>query len=496
MIRHHVLKHTSLFLAILFSTLFHTLSTQAYIIPNKSLLPRNSNAALSVPKGYTLSWEAESLRASVMSKSAISYHALTKRGSITQGTLDECSKNCNATSACVFFQLFQVSGSTQGTVYCSLYSSILTSHAANFSNGPRDGNVIASYGFKRPPIKTMFPLPRGASLVQFDACNVSATIPLLVNNQFNSSDASAAYIVQHGIKTNPASYFSMLYSLVKTSDILVAPGFYETDHAPAPASYYQPKINLAWEASTGSWTGGDDAVAPNSVSCSTFDVYDAILKYFSDTSLFPNLDKVYFVGHSAGSNTISRYSQVYNGQYSFSIRWVIANSANQAYFTDARPESDNCNAAYDYPYEIVKGSMNRYVKAAYENGQINFINWIGLDIVTLIGQNDTASEFPHGIENCQSLAQGGINRRDRNYAWWAYKNILAGTMMDASKYYGYNQLIDSGASPLLGASLQNFNHQNCNVPDVGHEAEDMFTSTCGIEALFDETVASGPDPSS
>lgn len=326
---------------------------------------------------------------------------------------------------------------------------------------------------------------------------------MFVNNQYNKSTTDSAYIVQHGHERDFATYFSTVYKTIGTKGIIIAPNSYITTDPVAPSSWYQPDLNLAWEDDTGTWAIGEDAVAPtngtnglNGTFCSSFDTYDAILKYLSDTSLFPNLAKVYFVSHSGGANMVSRYSQLYNGIHPFAIRYVIANAANQAYFTNARPMDPanftSCQNMNNYPYQLVANGMPRYVANHFTTALDLFKRWISRDVVFLTGNLDTEMAYPGGVENCQSQAQGGRDRRDRMYAYWAYQNIIAGTNNNVSAFYGYDELLENGATVLYsGATL---NHQNCVVDGVGHSASGMFSSSCGIAAMKNATLPAGAPP--
>jgi hypothetical protein len=475
---------------------------------------RRAQYDVSAPTNYKISWQVDEARLSFASTAGcIAKHTVAKVGDTTQAKVDHCAALCEETRGCEFYQLVELKDASSGTVICGLYEEYLSSTKAKYKTGPdEDGTVVNTYGIRKETTSTKSDAnevelpasPTGATLVQFQPCSsASGTVPMFVNSEYSSSTASSLYIVQHGKGANFNDYFAYLYPLVGKDSILVAPGLYKTDEDTAPKSWYQPSINLAWNSTFDSWTAGQDAVGPDEGidnlaatllrgQCSSYDVYDAILDHFSDSSNFPNLEKVYFVGHSGGANTLSRYSQFYNGNHPFTFRYILANAANQAYFTSARPEADVCADALIYPYQLVEEGMNRYVASRFLGGMITYQSWMAKDVVSLVGDIDTAERYPGGVVNCQSLAQGGRNRRDRNYAWWAYTNILAGTDANVTGYFGYDQLIASGATRI--ALLNTFDHQNCIVGDVGHDAEKMFNSACGRAALFNETLPAGVGP--
>lgn len=408
-------------------------------------------------------------------------------------------------------------------------------------------------------------LPDGATLVQFTPCKqTGASIPLVVNKHWNGSDtATSAYISQHGSSLDPENYYSILENYIDVDQsVLVAPGLYQTSSREAPKSFYESSRNLAWQSGIDSWPAGRDAVGPKTgrykakgAECSSYDVYDSLLKTFADKSRFPKLQNVYLVGHSGGANLISRFSQLYDDSVtdSLHLRFIIANAANQAYFTDARPwlNTDNCKEAFSWPYQLVNsdGKMPRYVSerfspsASYaasrtanfsEDLRISqnvFEKWLERDVILLIGDEDTSTS---GTQSCMSKAQGGPARRDRNYAYWAMQNLLAHTDTDVSDWFGYSNLTSTGAGKddqwessntaivsdystdrwvndewqnvldLLekvlskqrrDAATLKFSHQVCVVEGVAHDANGIYKSSCGKSALQgNETLPAGAAP--
>lgn len=299
------------------------------------------------------------------------------------------------------------------------------------------------------------------------------------------SSASSAYIVQHGAGSDFDSYFTSLYNVVGNSAPIISPGFLTSDGA---SSYYRNGVNLGFAPGIDSWTvGNNDATG---ASCSSYSQYDAILNYYAQNSAkFPNLQTIVIVGHSGGGNFVSRFSAI-NTNSPKAMRYVVANAANQAYFNRARPNSvdSSCSAAYNWPYQWT-GSFNSYVGARFSSATAIFNQWSQRNVIHLTGDLDTDTS---GTQTCQSTAQGGSARRNRNYAMWAYINILAGTSTDVSKYSGYQQLLSSGASKIGNGSLS---HKACTVSGVGHDANAMFQSACGRAAILGGALPAGAGPS-
>jgi hypothetical protein len=519
---------------ILLFTLFASLSYAGRF--EAHLARRAHKYAFAAPSKSKISWNIVGKRASLgTSTKTISYSSLAKSGSITQTLINKCVANCQKTKKCTFVQVFQASSSSYGTVICSLHTDYIPSHLAKYSTNAKSiggGKIKTTYGLRMLPSTTttstthkatstskkatitstlkatsttavatrtgLPPSPKGATLIQLRPCSgVTASIPMFVNSQYNRSTTTSAYIVQHGNERDFDTYFSAVYKTIGENGVVIAPNSYVTTDAPSPKSWFQPEINLAWVNGSGTWYIGADAVAPtngthalNGALCSSYSTYDAILDHLSSKTLFPNLSKIYFVSHSGGANMVSRFSQIYDNPKSLSIRYILANSANNAYFTDARPENktflDNCSSSstYRYPYQLVTTGMPRYVANKFTNVEDTFKRWIARDVIILTGNLDTAVAYPGGAENCASQAQGGTDRRDRNYAWWAYQNILVGSPANVTGFFGYHNLSTK------------FHHQNCVVDKVGHDAVKMFTSVCGVAAMTQAKVPAGVPPSS
>ncbi|CAO1637991.1 unnamed protein product [Sympodiomycopsis kandeliae] len=335
--------------------------------------------------------------------------------------------------------------------------------------------------------------PGGARLVHLRPCGSPATVPAFVNSQWASSgqksQAESVYISQHGAGTDFDYYFSSVNNVVGGNAAVIAPGFYNTNAPKAPSSWYEPGSTLAWAPEELTWGGGYDSVSPGGSSCSSFSVYDDILSQVTNRQRFPKLRNIYFVGHSGGANMVQRWSIIGQEPAGYHVRYIVANTAAVAYFSGARPvdyNADACPKAKQYPYQMVRDNMPSYVSSRFGgDGDTSFRNWARRDVVTLIGDFDTINRYPSGTQSCEAQAQGGQNRRERQYAFWAYRNLKAGTKTDVSAYFGYGKLAPKVKS--TGAA-QGFNHQNCVIPKVGHVAADMFNSACGRQALFGQAV--------
>lgn len=314
-----------------------------------------------------------------------------------------------------------------------------------------------------------------------------------------TSTATRAYIVVHGAGRNfQDAYRQLGGNINQASALLIAPNFYITEDTPSVSSngqqnnWYSPQTSLAWQ-SYPDWVGGSDAVAPASSRgvCSTYDVMDSLVATLNNKALYPKLQRIYLVGHSAGSSFMHHYAPLANGAVSSAVpvTYVAFNGAAFLYYNDRRPsKTSGCPTTYnDYIYGL-EGAQPRYVSSrGGADAAGMFRRWVSQDFRAGQGLLDTYARYTFGDQTCPVQAQGGVNRRDRGYAMWAYKNILAGTSTDVSAYFGAKQF--AGMSAIGGAT---FRHQNCNVAGAGHVDSEMYSSPCGQQFL-DQTSTPPPN---
>ncbi|GAC92781.1 hypothetical protein PHSY_000337 [Pseudozyma hubeiensis SY62] len=382
------------------------------------------------------------------------------------------------------------STSTSSTKSTSTTSSASTSRSTSSSStSSRSTSTSSTTSSSAAATSTLPAAPAGATLVQFRGCASSqSTVPMFVNKNFPISGVSTsdtAWIVQHGSSRNFDDYFSSVRNVVGDQGIILAPNFYANTDS---GKWYQPASNLAWNSND--WANGADAVAPSGVSsCSSYDVYDSLVALLGDVSRFPNLQKVYVVAHSGGASMMTKYGLL---RPSTGYSFVLANSPSMPYFTTVRPNSTaGCSNYNTWGYGF--GSpLPRYVAARLPDGVSGFRSWIAQDITIMTGTLDTYSRDQTGDQSCPVQAQGGQNRRDRGYAWWAYLNLLGGTSTDVSDFYGYQSLVDQGVTslnpPVFGARY-------CVVDGVAHDNDAMFASDCGRAAITGaSSLPAGPGP--
>lgn len=161
------------------------------------------------------------------------------------------------------------------------------------------------------------------------------------------SKATMAIIVIHGAMRDADSYFCAFYDLHKDQAyrsedevIVITPDFnYESDPGVEPGDAFWNK-SRPW----GDWRAGAHST-PNSGhgrTVSSYAVLDTFVKLLSDKALYPNMDLVSVVGHSAGGQTVQRYAltsalppEVRPG---LAVRYVVANPSSYGYLDGTRPK--------------------------------------------------------------------------------------------------------------------------------------------------------------
>jgi pimeloyl-ACP methyl ester carboxylesterase len=193
-------------------------------------------------------------------------------------------------------------------------------------------------------------------------------------------------------------------------------------------------------------------------------VVDALLARLSDRALFPDLKTVVLAGHSGGGQLVQRYAVVGKAAAALSIagihlRYVIANPSSYLYFSDDRPaqfHGARCRDFNHWKYGPIDPPA--YVKrdAADTWPQLE-ANYAQRDVIYLLGAADIDPHEKDLDTSCGAEAQGPV-RFVRGQAYFAY--------LHARHPSGWHQRM-------------------WFVPGVAHSARKMFTSTCGVSAIFD-----------
>ena len=270
-----------------------------------------------------------------------------------------------------------------------------------------------------------------------------------------------ALIVIHGRLRNAQTYLHSAEQAATqagqlSTTLIVAPQFLNdtdgTRHA-LPDSVWR------WHAND--WMAGAPALSPASLS--SYAALDKILERLDDRKRFPNLREVVVAGHSGGAQVVQRYALTTQADKTLQadgikVRYVIANPSSYAYFNAQRPiptfDAANCPGFNTWKYGLkelpayAQGQKHRQLEQAY----------IERDITYLLGAKDIDPNHPALDKSCEAEAQGAF-RLERGKNYFEY---------------------------LTQRHPQGLNQRLVEVPGVGHNGEQMFTSPEGQKALFGE----------
>jgi pimeloyl-ACP methyl ester carboxylesterase len=276
-----------------------------------------------------------------------------------------------------------------------------------------------------------------------------------------------AVIVFHGKDRNVESYYKALQIAAArpaaSHALLLAPQFLQEEDA---RTHHLAARFLRWHQ--GSWMTGADATGPQPLSA--FDVIDALLRDLGNRQLFPDLDTIVLVGHSAGGQLLNRYAIVgiepaLLSAAGIHLRFVIANPGSYFYFSDERPRADGSLAPF--PATSCPGFDHwrygpidppRYVAdRTPEDWARRQTLYLDSDVIYLLGAQDVDPVDSDLDISCAGEAQGK-DRLDRGRAYFRY---------------------------LQGRS-EGIRQRLFLVPRLAHVGNRMIESPCSVVALFDQ----------
>ncbi len=292
-------------------------------------------------------------------------------------------------------------------------------------------------------------------------------VPVHVSRDWTTrqSDVTRAIIIVHGWPRRDVGadeYVSKHAGKAALNTIFITPQFLiEAD----VTGHQLPAETLRWDFH--GWKQGYDAQAPAPIS--SFDVIDRIFQRLADRNKFPNLKIIVLAGHSAGGQFVQRYAVVGHGAYALSaadihVRYVVANPATYLYFSDKRMQADgsfasvdakNCPGFRNWNMGLL-GKLPDYVAQPVSGDRLEK-SYLARDVVYLLGTADNDPNADALGMSCPYEIQGAT-RYARGLAYAKYINF---------------------------SSQGHSNHRLMEVPNVAHHAYAMYSSTCGLAALFD-----------
>lgn len=356
------------------------------------------------------------------------------------------------------------------------------------------------------------------------------TFPYRANHLLtNDGHHTMALFIQHGARRDAADYFCSFMDLMRKQshhnfdDILLIAPHFQYGHD----DYLHPR-DAFWNTSKpwGDWRVGAESdpkcCGQNGQTVSSFTVLDNMLAILTNKQLYPNLEQISFLGHSAGGQMVQRYAvmstlaALWDLGLDVKLRFVIANPSSYTYLDNRRfqyncghcscsrrnctcdrdcTESSNLLAVptrhgssdqfpcyqwnYDrWPYGLGDfiNKHGRHIPYALRDGLAGperaLRTYGKLDVVYMVGQNDTCNDgLPHCDESCWKKADSC----SRNQMDIRCPAMLQGPCRRTRAYNYMNFLQQLYSRPT---------HTLWEVPGVGHDASAMFGSDIGLEVLF------------
>jgi pimeloyl-ACP methyl ester carboxylesterase len=273
-------------------------------------------------------------------------------------------------------------------------------------------------------------------------------------------DITRAVVTIHGRLRNAGEYDDIAHEALAeagaagSGTLLVTPRF----AGPGEAG----PDTLRWKGST--WMDGEPAAFPASLS--SFDVLDAIIARLSDRRLFPSLQTIVLVGHSAGGQFVQRYAVLARApaRAGITVRSVVANPSSYAYFTSRRPMPVGACPGFDnwkYGLRNLPASATETDAADLER------RYVRRSVIYLLGARDIDPKLPALDRSCAAETQGA-NHLARGQDFFRSLQIRHPRDLNQSLH---------------------------EVPGVGHDGRAMLTSDCALAAIYDSPLcghSSGP----
>lgn len=312
-----------------------------------------------------------------------------------------------------------------------------------------------------------------------------------ISANYNATKVQRAVITLHGLGRDAWSYFDTARdSLLNATSrrergsrnqrlrfdevVIMAPAFLNQDDAgcyPVDENGTPNSNALVW--GTSRWAQGADSIYPSNISdangdsfqppgVSSFEALDAVVAWFSNKTIFPNINTIIVAGHSLGAQMAQRYALIGAvPSAAVPVHFVVANPGSYAYLSEWRPRPyDNCTDTFNnwkfglnaysqsYLSDFITDSLDtsKEVESVVQRYRRRIVSY-------LLGLAD----HEPGDSGCEAFAQGTTHlARGRNFV---------------------RHLTDlQGGFPA--------SHTVDYIPDVGHDPLGMFRSKAGLERLF------------
>jgi len=177
------------------------------------------------------------------------------------------------------------------------------------------------------------------------------------------------------------------------------------------------------------------------VRVSAYQVIDEIMLYFVKSGLYPNLEKVVLLGHSAGGQFVNRYSACniisneLKNSYDIEVKYLVMAPSSYVYM-DSRRIVENTRNKFDIPrfdkrkeapkYNNYGYGLDKLYKYLKKIGKYSIINQFkNRKILYLIGSKDNADNHKYLAKSPGAMMQGK-NRLERAINYFNYLKFFYG----------------------------------------------------------------------
>jgi len=295
-----------------------------------------------------------------------------------------------------------------------------------------------------------------------------------------SATATRAIISLHGLNGSAVDYRDNAQTAAG-----MVPGALESTFIIAPHFLRNGFITGAVDPELVYWNaypywGSDQAlVGPNAtpVGLSAFSVLDQIVDRLLDASLFPKLDSIIFVGHSAGGQLVNRYAASSPRETEARLlrdvhfRYLVLAPSSYVYMDGSRfvPGSVNqfqvpnttCTTYNNYAYGLAQ--LYSYHSNNGVNANIMRAQYASRFVMYLVGSSDADPNASDLDKSCQAMLQGS-HRLER-----------------ASIYFNY-------LKSFYGPQITDL-HTFSIATGIGHSGRRLMTSSHGLRLIFDHDLS-------
>jgi hypothetical protein len=267
-----------------------------------------------------------------------------------------------------------------------------------------------------------------------------------------------AMLIVHGLNRDHQSLFTTgIISAREAASfretLVVSPYFQAADDKPAADEIF-------W--STGGWARGHlSSTAGPSPRRSSYDVMDQLIRRIAGSGLFPALEEVVVVGHSAGGQYVHRYASgnPVEGEFpALRFRYIVANPSSYLYLGLERPDGSGGFAIPD-----VDACPDYNVWHRGLEGRNSYMNQL------------TEEAIRYRLTSRDVRILGGSS----DLGTTDLDQTCGGNLQGANRYERSLNIVD-----YMDAFFPGHNHVGATVLGVGHSSRQMFTSSVGISAIF------------